>query len=552
MTDAFRLVHLIRDVAAQEVAPMERAIGVGEVAAVEASKAALLIGANEEPTPGFTIPPHLAPVVGDLAQFYRLGGYQVITDVLNRNALTRPANEWPTTIRSHGAVVDGVTDDAPAIQRALDAVRDAGGGTVLHESGVAAISNTLLLRTGVVLVLGPNATLKWTGAAGGTMISNSTTTALMRSGLTGEGGILDPNGTAGYVFDLHSPQHCQVHGFDVAAGSATTTLMRIRTDATNAGYAGLKHAVWNQIGDINAYGPMGTFLILEGTSTAPVTLNSFWDLEGHDVRVKGISFVTDTDHNRFEGVVRFSMTASNGQGVVMNDSATPTTDVRVYANTFAMLAIDAFANGSTGRKGLVLNASRFTVIDWLFQEPRAEGGTVVDNTAISYYIKARTADPAASTNAIEIYSKNAQHIRSSIHARSDTATIPELISENIAASGTGQVSVKGRTAANVVTSGLFRATAGSVDLGSSSNNVVLLLQNGAEVGRLTAAGLAMASAKPLFLNGSAGPSLRAGTGTPEGVVTAPVGSLFMRTDGAAGSTLYIKEAGTAATGWRAV
>jgi hypothetical protein len=43
-----------------------------------------------------------------------------------------------------------------------------------------------------------------------------------------------------------------------------------------------------------------------------------------------------------------------------------------------------------------------------------------------------------------------------------------------------------------------------------------------------------------------------GTGTPEGVVTGAVGSMFRRTDGAAGTTLYIKETGTGATGWRAV
>jgi hypothetical protein len=40
-----------------------------------------------------------------------------------------------------------------------------------------------------------------------------------------------------------------------------------------------------------------------------------------------------------------------------------------------------------------------------------------------------------------------------------------------------------------------------------------------------------------------------GTGTPEGVVTAPVGSLFSRTDGGAGSVFYVKETGSGNTGW---
>ena len=35
-----------------------------------------------------------------------------------------------------------------------------------------------------------------------------------------------------------------------------------------------------------------------------------------------------------------------------------------------------------------------------------------------------------------------------------------------------------------------------------------------------------------------------GTGSPEGVITAPVGSTYSRTDGGSGTTLYIKESGT--------
>lgn len=44
----------------------------------------------------------------------------------------------------------------------------------------------------------------------------------------------------------------------------------------------------------------------------------------------------------------------------------------------------------------------------------------------------------------------------------------------------------------------------------------------------------------------------AGTGSPEGVKTAQVGALYSRTDGAGGSTLYIKESGTGNTGWTAI
>jgi hypothetical protein len=40
-----------------------------------------------------------------------------------------------------------------------------------------------------------------------------------------------------------------------------------------------------------------------------------------------------------------------------------------------------------------------------------------------------------------------------------------------------------------------------------------------------------------------------GAGSPEGAVTAAVGSTYTRTDGGAGTTLYVKETGTGNTGW---
>lgn len=47
-------------------------------------------------------------------------------------------------------------------------------------------------------------------------------------------------------------------------------------------------------------------------------------------------------------------------------------------------------------------------------------------------------------------------------------------------------------------------------------------------------------------------SWTSGTGSPEAVVTANIGSLYSRLDGGAGTTLYVKESGTGNTGWSAV
>ena len=49
-----------------------------------------------------------------------------------------------------------------------------------------------------------------------------------------------------------------------------------------------------------------------------------------------------------------------------------------------------------------------------------------------------------------------------------------------------------------------------------------------------------------------GAYVNSGNGTPESIVAAPVGSMYMRRDGASGTTLYTKVTGTGATGWTAI
>jgi hypothetical protein len=46
-----------------------------------------------------------------------------------------------------------------------------------------------------------------------------------------------------------------------------------------------------------------------------------------------------------------------------------------------------------------------------------------------------------------------------------------------------------------------------------------------------------------------GPTIRIGANTPEGAVTAAIGSIFFRTNGGANTTLYVKESGAGNTGW---
>lgn len=51
--------------------------------------------------------------------------------------------------------------------------------------------------------------------------------------------------------------------------------------------------------------------------------------------------------------------------------------------------------------------------------------------------------------------------------------------------------------------------------------------------------------------GANAPRVNSGAGSPEGVLAAPQGSIYMRTDGGANTSFYVKESGTGNTGWAA-
>lgn len=49
--------------------------------------------------------------------------------------------------------------------------------------------------------------------------------------------------------------------------------------------------------------------------------------------------------------------------------------------------------------------------------------------------------------------------------------------------------------------------------------------------------------------GNTGARIQTGSGSPAGSVAAPVGTLYLRTDGSTNTTLYVKESGTGTSGW---
>jgi hypothetical protein len=82
---------------------------------------------------------------------------------------------------------------------------------------------------------------------------------------------------------------------------------------------------------------------------------------------------------------------------------------------------------------------------------------------------------------------------------------------------------------------------------AAAANTLGFTTNGVAVFAVTTTGAVVTNVSAFaFQNGVV---IRQGAGTPEGVVVAPVGSLFLRNNGGAATTLYVKESGVGNTGW---
>ena len=84
---------------------------------------------------------------------------------------------------------------------------------------------------------------------------------------------------------------------------------------------------------------------------------------------------------------------------------------------------------------------------------------------------------------------------------------------------------------------------------SGNENLLRINPNGADVSIGSGTNEILFSGGNIRLRGTT--LIITGSGNPEGVVTAPVGSIFLRTDGGQTTTLYVKTSGTGNTGWTA-
>jgi hypothetical protein len=153
-----------------------------------------------------------------------------------------------------------------------------------------------------------------------------------------------------------------------------------------------------------------------------------------------------------------------------------------------------------------------------------DGGSntyIVENTADSVQVKAGGLTALTTTSALT------------------------TVNGNLTVSGTGTSALAGAvTGASTIQVGTV------LRVGGATASFPGLRNTGAQLDVVTASNSAWADiAAAQFKQSDNGISWSSGTGSPEGVKTAPVGSLYSRTDGGASTTLYVKQSGAGNTGW---
>jgi hypothetical protein len=124
---------------------------------------------------------------------------------------------------------------------------------------------------------------------------------------------------------------------------------------------------------------------------------------------------------------------------------------------------------------------------------------------------------------------------------------PQLTFGTSSGKSVGLLAGVGGTAFIFDNSGTFSITndaKATIDAGSSSGGTVRLTVSSA--GKVTLANVGAAVGLEL---GASGPRVMSGTGSPEGVVSAPVGSMWTDTAATTGAIKWIKASGTGNTGW---
>ena len=476
-------------------------------------------------------------------------------------------------VADYGATGDGVTDDSAAIQAAIDACEAAGGGEVYFPSGTYIADNMTIDDDFVHVTSGGGVTIKpnTLGVSGTpmeifTVSGDSCSVSNLyldlgdpynvdfnygvygngANGLTVEGVSVLGSGYAISTInsDNVSIRQCSVSGYAEygvlvwgdadgiiiegnicrdASGSVTANGIKLAgassgsaTNVTNATIVG--NVCINNRSGIDVAINEGEGIIIDGN----VIDNSAMTLAGYAINMKFNTFSYVDTTVTIENVVisnntiKTSTTASvSGINVQREINEPFMTDILVTGNSISGPA----PHSTTSRDGIRVYG--------------ANGATISSNNITGYRRGILIADCDSTYVSSNI-------IRDTFLPLFFDKQMPKMSMDDNTAIGNTLWAVKS-------VSGAFYDNAIEVDTGASGTRLV---GNYMQTGNSSTPHV-NDSGTGTVLSLAPGADLMAlsGAGTPENAITANIGSTYQRTDGGAGTSLYVKESGTGNTGW---
>lgn len=519
-----------------------------------------------------------------------------LTDALASlgNAATQDL-PW-VNVEIFGAVGDGTTDDTAAIQAAFNA---GAGGLVVAPRGLTFLCNPLTTPAASMTIDFGGSTLK--AAAAGTLLTiNGNGVDIRNTRFDGADLLASTAVYASGVFDLkldidvvsctdravdivdvmggdikvasddchvgvrcygacvdvdvHDGRHtqCDLYGVEVrASASAGTTRTKVRRctvknfpENLNQNRQGIvvygEYSTQN--GDVSASPYHVDVEVVDNEVVGPgVNFGSNGTADHYSFqRVRGLQVLDNRSvgggENAYSitryvyGAVVGGNTSRDmfGHAVQVGVAGFPTEDVVSYGNI--AMNVNLSLEGSQFAAFFFQHTLRPVIVGNVATNPGYYGFSLSNVTDATYV--ANHAHGALTAKEL-IQGVNTWNVRDQFGVRESSGylqigTGPFSASGDVRLRNTG--SVKSRNAANTADFFVFRSNGlDQVEVGDAATPVRI--------------------PKEIRHGAATGPLDMAGTGSPEGVIAAPIGSSYRRIDGGAGSTLYVKESGTGNTGW---
>lgn len=364
-------------------------------------------------------------------------------------------------VEAYGAVGDGVTDDAAAIQSAILAAVSRGGGTVVLSAATYAVTSGLNINASGVRLVGrgagffnpstgqmPATVIKYIGPAGADVLTLSSVSGGANNKVTGcalVGLGVDGNNLAARGIVVNSVNDCEV---EVSAANCTSVQVDF---GTVAALADARDTQTNDVRYIRAYATGSAIGIRMQTATigANISLNTFGDLYAYHENGVGL-LLGNTDNNLFHRVCALRGGGGAGVGIVLGAG-----DGVSYAN--ARANIIEFC--SPGAGGITAQGT----------ETAADAST--DNAVLYLDKENGAADPTVGTSARLAWGSNKNVAGKLGHLQAAFGETYTAAENALAAMGGETVRIRNSSSLNMLLEGAGGANAFSVGIAAAGGHL---------------------------------------------------------------------------------